>query len=152
MKKVLQTAVMTLVLTLLQNQLASAEKPVVPKEIGGGKIISVTQLKKLSNEGIRVFDVRNRLDYKDGHIPGAVHLPYKERSAKKAAFKIELDQFDLLALPKEKEARIIFYCNGERCWKSYKASTVAINAGYRNVLWFRDGFPKWRDDGYPIEK
>lgn len=151
-KNILRITLITLVLILLQIQFVFAEKPVVPKKIGGGTVIHLLDVKKLIDEGISVFDVRNKLDYRDGHIPGAVHLPYKEKSAKSVRFRMELDKFDLSGLPKEKETRIIFYCNGKRCWKSYKASTVAIKAGYQNVLWFRDGFPKWKDVGNRVEK
>ena len=47
-------------------------------------------------------------------------------------------------LPADKAAQLIFACNGAECWKSYKASHAAIQAGYTRVYWFRGGLPEWR--------
>ena len=52
---------------------------------------------------------------------------------------------------KDKNAPLIFACNGGECWKSYKASVWAANQGYRNVYWFRGGFPEWKAKDLPME-
>src|SRR3974390_3035305 len=90
-------------------------------------------------------------EYEEEHIAGARHLPYTEHSRKEPDFDPSGDHFDLAGLPPNKAAPIIFQCNGPECWKSYKATVTAVNAGYRNVYWFRGGYPEWRLAGYPLE-
>ncbi len=49
-----------------------------------------------------------------------------------------------------KSQALIFACNGAECWKSFKASRAAIQAGYTRVSWFRAGFPAWRGSGRKV--
>ncbi len=58
----------------------------------------------------------------EGHIKGAISVPYRERSAKTPDFDASKDQFDLSKLPGNKEAVVVIYCNGPECWKSFKTS------------------------------
>ena len=44
---------------------------------------------------------------------------------------MQKDELDLNQFPTDKNAPIIVYCNGPRCWKSYKASVLLIKAGYK---------------------
>ena len=46
---------------------------------------------------------------------------------------------------------MIFACNGAECWKSYKSAVTAVDAGFKQVYWFRGGFPEWVAKGYPID-
>jgi rhodanese-related sulfurtransferase len=62
---------------------------------------------------------------------------------------VKQDQFDLSKLVQDKNAPVVFACNGAECWKSYKASQAAIAAGYKQVYWFRGGFPEWNLAGLP---
>jgi len=144
-------AVTVAFLGLLSLQ-AYAKAPLVPQELSGATVLSVEECKKLLEAKVKVFDVRNELEYEDGHLPGAVSLPYKEKSAKSVNFDMAVDHFNLTRLPADKDIPIVFYCNGESCWKSYKASVTAIQAGYKKVFWFKGGFPEWVSKGFPVEK
>jgi rhodanese-related sulfurtransferase len=66
-------------------------------------------------------------------------------------FDASQDSIDLSKLPADKKTAILIYCNGPECWKSYKASTAAIKAGYKTVYWYRLGIPEWKAKGYPTE-
>lgn len=149
MRKIIFT---TLVAFFAMSAVIYAENPIVPDSLSGAKVISADDCKKLIGGSAKVIDVRNELEYQEGHIPGAVFLPYKEKSDKAVSFDVSADKFDLSKLPSDKSTPIIFYCNGDRCWKSYKSSVVAVKAGYKNVNWFRGGIPEWKEKGYPIEK
>ena len=46
---------------------------------------------------------------------------------------------------------MIFHCNGPECWKSYKASQVALASGFRTVYWFRGGMPEWERNGLALD-
>jgi rhodanese-related sulfurtransferase len=98
-----------------------------------------------------VLDARVAAEYADGHIKGAVSVPYREKSDKAVNFDAGQDEFNLSKLPADKAAPVVVYCNGPECWKSYKASILAIKAGHTNVLWYREGYPNWKSKGMPTE-
>ena len=43
-------------------------------------------------------------------------------------------------------------CNGAECWKSYKASKVALARGFTTMYWFRGGLPEWLARGLPNDQ
>ena len=122
-----------------------------PTSLPGAKIISAAEAKTLIARGVPVYDVRADEEYKTAHVPAAISVPYKEGSAKEVDFDRGDDQFALNKLPKDKNAAFMMYCDGTICWKSYKSAVMAIEAGWKNVYWFRGGFPEWKDAGLPIE-
>jgi rhodanese-related sulfurtransferase len=61
------------------------------------------------------------------------------------------DDFNIAKLPGDKAARIVMYCNGPECWKSYKASIWALKAGYSAIHWYREGFPDWKAKGQHVQ-
>ncbi len=122
-----------------------------PTSLPGARIISAAEAQDLIAKGIPVYDVRDEEEYKIAHVPGARSVPYKEGSAKEVGFDPGDDQFALNRLPKDKNAPLMMYCDGTICWKSYKSATLAIQNGWKNVYWFRGGFPEWKEAGLPIE-
>lgn len=122
-----------------------------PTSLPGAKIISAAEANALIAKGIAVFDVRVEDEYKTAHVPGAVSVTYKESSAKEVGFDPADDQFALNKLPKDKNTPFMMYCDGTICWRSYKSAVMAIDAGWKNVYWFRGGFPEWKAAGLPIE-
>lgn len=123
-----------------------------PGVLAGAKIIGAEEARELGARGALLFDVRSEKEFRDAHPKGAIHLPYKESSRKEIGFDRQQDQFGLAAAAKDTNAVLVFFCNGAECWKSYKASVWALQAGYKNVHWFRGGYPEWRDKGLPLEK
>jgi rhodanese-related sulfurtransferase len=122
-----------------------------PMTLPGAKLISSDEVVKAQSSGALVIDARIASEYADGHIKGAVNIPYREKSDKAVSFDPRQDEFNLAKLPADKGAAIILYCNGPECWKSFKASTAAIKDGYTNINWYRDGFPSWKSKGLPVE-
>jgi len=121
-----------------------------PTVLPGAKIISAAEAKALIAKGVPVYDVRADEEYKTAHVPAAISVPYKEGSAKEVDFDRGDDQFALNKLPKDKNAPFMMYCDGTICWKSYKSAVMAIEAGWKNVYWFRGGFPEWKEAGMPV--
>jgi rhodanese-related sulfurtransferase len=111
-----------------------------PTFLPGATVVGADKVEQLIQAGALCLDVRTEAEYKTRHIAGARFLPYAEHSKKEVGFDRNLDKFELLEAVKDKDAPIIFACNGEECWKSYKASSWAIANGYKNVFWFRGGF------------
>jgi rhodanese-related sulfurtransferase len=84
------------------------------------------------------LDPRSRVDYLEGHIPGAVHLPLEELRSEAAA----LDQYDL----------IIVYGDDYNSPVALAASKTLIGLGFKDVRTLRGGLRAWADAGNPIEK
>jgi rhodanese-related sulfurtransferase len=123
----------------------------VPASLAGAKVVAAEDVIKLQGSGAVVVDSRVAPEYADGHVKGAISIPYREKSKKAVTFDASQDDFNLARLPPDKAAPIVIYCNGPDCWKSFKASTAAIKVGYTNIYWYRDGFPNWKSKGLPIE-
>ena len=122
-----------------------------PKALPGATVVNLETVKSLVSNGAVLVDTRIEAEYKDKHIPGALWLPYGEKSLKDVAFDSKLDNFPGLA-KLDREQNIVFQCNGPECWKSYKASRAAIAAGYKHIYWFRGGMPEWEMAGLRTEK
>lgn len=50
-----------------------------------------------------------------------------------------------------KDTALVFYCLSNHCWMSYNAALRAVNAGYKNVLWYRGGIEAWKAAGLPTQ-
>jgi rhodanese-related sulfurtransferase/ABC-type phosphate/phosphonate transport system substrate-binding protein len=118
-----------------------------PRTLPGATVVEASAVAQLLQSGATYVDTRNEAEFKAGHVPGAVLVPYHEKSAKEVDFDAKKDSFELAKLGPDRNAPLVFACNGPECWKSYKASHAAIQAGYRKVFWFRGGFPEWRSSG-----
>jgi ABC-type phosphate/phosphonate transport system substrate-binding protein/rhodanese-related sulfurtransferase len=120
-----------------------------PRQLPGATVVSAQEVDGLLKKGATLYDTRTAEEYSQRHIQGAKLLPYVEKSRKEVGFDVKQDQFDLSKLVQDKNAPVVFACNGAECWKSYKASQAAIAAGYKQVYWFRGGFPEWNLAGLP---
>jgi len=88
-------------------------------------------------DGIQVLDVRERAEWDEGHIPGSVHTPYH----------------DIHELPEELDAGrpIASICaTGQR---AAVAASLLQRLGADDVIHVVDGgVPRWRREGWPIER
>lgn len=135
----------------LTLSVGAASAAVTPDSLSGATVVTPEQARDLKAKGAVIVDVRSAAEYAEGHIDGAINVPYKEKSEKKADFDAAADSFDLSKLPADKGTAIITYCNGPDCWKSYKGATAAIKAGHTKVNWLRDGLPGWKAKGLPVK-
>lgn len=94
-------------------------------------LVSYEELQQKLNEKnpIVLLDVRTQEEFDNGHIPGALLLPYDE-----------IDQEAARLLP-EKEKEIIIYCRSGRRSAIAKDSLEAL--GYTNVKDF-GGMNRWQ--------
>jgi len=76
--------------------------------------------------------------YDIGHIPGAINIPES--------------QFDkhVGMLPQDKNALVIFYCQGLKCDLSHKAAFKAEKLGYTNIKVYAGGIEDWQARGEPV--
>lgn len=71
--------------------------------------------------------------YDQGHIPGALSLPFSAWERMKGL------------LPADKGALIVFYCEGLTCPLSHKSAFAAQKMGYSNVKVYAEGWPEWKE-------
>lgn len=133
-------------------EFVSARGFFTPEVLPGATIPTAEQVKQLMAQGTPLFDVRPAAHRLTGYIPGSVSLPYGLNSPKEVEYDDAVDHFDLSKLPQDKNAAMIFQCNGAECWFSYKAARYMVKRGYKRVYWFRTGLPAWKAAGYPIKQ
>jgi len=123
-----------------------------PEVLPGAAIVTAEQVRKMMSQGVPLFDVRPESHYREAHIPGAKYVPYQLNSPKEPDYDDSVDKFDLAKLPQDKNAPMIFQCNGAECWYSYKAARYMVKRGFKKVYWYRTGLPAWKAAGYPVER
>jgi hydroxyacylglutathione hydrolase len=98
--------------------------------------MTVPELRERRSE-VQVLDVRERDEWDEGHIPGSVHVPYH----------------DLDAIPDgiDPDRPVAAICgSGQR---SAVAASLLKRLGARDVIHVVDGgVPRWRREGWPIER
>lgn len=119
---------------------ALAGKKVSPKKVHGAQTINAQKAKQLFDKGVVFIDVRKDKDFAAGRVPDAVHIELKKVFSKNTLGKVV-----------KPGQPVVIYCNGDSCLRSSKASKKAVSWGYKNVYYFRDGFPAWKKSGYPVE-
>jgi rhodanese-related sulfurtransferase len=103
--------------------------------IGGGsymmsfETIRINEINKYINkQGVLIIDLRDKKEYREGHIPTAVNIPYEELEEQKKKLK----QYSLL----------IFYC--DRGNISLLAARDLLKAGY-NIKSLYGGFNAYKE-------
>ena len=123
-----------------------------PEVWQGLEKVDAAKVQALVKEGVAVIDVRTRDEYAAKRIPGAQWVPYEERSARAVGVDYASDVFDLSQLPSAAR-KLVLYCNGPECWKSFKASLRAVSSNrFDSVYWFRGGLPEWERSGRPVAR
>lgn len=83
-----------------------------------------------------VIDVRPTVEYRAGHLPGAVSIPLEELPAR------------LGELPRDRQ--IVAYCRGPYCLLADEAVAFLRRHGFDAVR-VEGGWPEWRAEGRPVE-
>lgn len=115
-----------------------------PTYLEGVSIVTPDELRPMLEQGIRIYDLRKKASYVDGHVPGA------ESAA--SYYDATKTRLDTSFLGPNKSDRIVFYSHGTTGWKSYWAAQRAVEAGYSNVLWMRGGFAEWSAGNHPVTR
>ncbi|MBF0341920.1 MAG: rhodanese [Magnetococcales bacterium] len=144
--------VQTLALTLLVSAAQAGDPPQTPTTPPTGiNLVEADQVVKLQAEGAILVDARKAAEFAEASIKGAVSVPYDpEVSAKDANFDPSRDKYDLGKIP-DKSKNYVVFCNASACWKSFKLVTVMAREGYKNLYWYRNGFPDWKARKLPVE-
>lgn len=85
-----------------------------------------------------ILDVRSALEFKHGHIPGAVHVSFWTIGA------------HLSEIPARPDDELIVYCgHGPRAWR---AGSVLRRHGFTRVVYLQGHMHAWRRAGLREEK
>ncbi len=92
---------------------------------------------------ITIVDVRREVDFKAGHIPGAINLPFDKWD------RFEGNQTEFPGL--RKDGYNYVYCYELLCNLGQKAAKKFASLGYP-VKEMKGGFQGWKDHKYKVEK
>lgn len=105
-------------------------------------IKDVAIAKQIFDQGKAVFvDARSEVSFEQGHIAGAVSLPV-------GRFQEKIQSFSEL---REPSTPIVTYCSGRTCEDSHTLAGLLAMYGYLDIRIFIDGYPAWKEKGYPSE-
>src|SRR5690349_23623491 len=85
-----------------------------------------------------VLDVREKEEFRQGYLPGAVSLP-------RGFLEMRVEE----TVP-DKSTPIVAYCGGGT--RSLLAGRILKELGYTNVQSMRGGFSAWKNQGLPIHE
>jgi rhodanese-related sulfurtransferase len=96
-------------------------------------------LKRIESKSAPVIiDARTEIEFKRGHVPGAINAPPRKILLKTAR------------LPKNKDLEIVIYCgHAPRAWIAKK---LLAARGYRNTALLAGHMKGWKKAGLPLEK
>lgn len=93
------------------------------------------QRKTEANEhDFALIDVREKYEWNEGHIPGAVHVP-------RGFLEQQIEE----AVP-DKSQKVVLYCAGGV--RSLMAGTTLQQMGYQDVVSMAGGFGQWKGNGF----
>ena len=86
------------------------------------------------NQEVVVVDVREKHEWNEGYIPGAIHVP-------RGFLELQIEE----AVP-DKSKTVVLYCAGGV--RSLMAGSTLKQMGYQNAISMSGGFGQWKANGY----
>lgn len=115
------------------------EKPIEPfKE---PKAIKLDFAFKLFKDGIQFIDSRSMVEFAEGHVKGAVNIPFYGSENHLEAIK-RLNKNEI----------IVTYCSSADCDISILSGNELFEMGFKRVYVFIGGYNEWTKNNYPISK
>ncbi|MCH8160215.1 MAG: rhodanese-like domain-containing protein [Proteobacteria bacterium] len=108
--------------------------------VEGVATIDVGTARELREGGAKFVDVRDRLAFDAGHVPGAIHLD----------LHVDFTEERLSELV-DRDDEVVMSCWGENCPYAAHACAMAVIWGFTQVYYFAAGFQAWSAAGYPVE-
>jgi rhodanese-related sulfurtransferase len=87
------------------------------------------------------LDARSPDLFAEGHIQGAVNLPWDEFEQQFAPVMVSVSQ----------ETPLVAYCDGESCGLSRDLAIALLENGYTHVRVLVNGWTLWQERGLPID-
>ena len=87
-------------------------------------------------QDIVLVDVREKYEWNEGHIPGAIHVP-------RGFLELQIEE----AVP-DKSKKVVLYCAGGV--RSLIAGSTLKQMGYKDAISMAGGFGQWKGNGLPF--
>ena len=82
-------------------------------------------------------DVRSKAEFEEGHVPGAIHIPFWRMTARWRELRVARD------------AQVVVYCgHGPR---AYIAGSVLKRRGFTRVMYLTGHMKRWKELNLPLE-
>lgn len=126
----------------VEKQISSESEPQSPGNSVEPVWIDLREALAYFEEGRALFiDARDEEEYMEGHIQGAVNVPY--------GWYLE-EHPDLSSLLPENKV-LITYCGGTECESSIELAMSMYERGYTGIKIFFGGWQDWIDNNLPYE-
>ena len=122
------------------RQRVASSQPALAEALGAH--ITLAQAKSLFDSGSIFVDAREDHERSVGTIAGSVHLTASMVSSGTGA--------DAMAMLDPAQP-VVIYCAGVTCDASENLAILLRQAGFTRLHIFHDGFPAWKDAGFPVE-
>lgn len=93
-----------------------------------------------ADNAVVFLDARTPAEYDQGHIQGAVNLPWHEVDT----------YFETVILTLDPEAMFITYCDGEACPLSHDLALFLKDLGFPRVKVLVNGWSLWKEHRLPV--
>lgn len=103
------------------------------------RLISLAQALELYRDKVLFIDARDQEEYNDGHIAGAINIPY-----------FSVDEFIGQLSRIDKFTPLVTYCEGADCDMSIRLGDELFKRGFKKVFVYFGGWEEWRNADYPI--
>lgn len=107
--------------------------------------IGLDQAWTLHEDAVQFIDGRKPDEFVAGHIPGAVNI-------RAADIQSGGDTWRTFYTSADPGAWYVVYCEGGDCLESEQIRAFLVQAGFKNILIFEQGFPGWVGAALPTEK
>lgn len=127
-------------LTAAESTTAKPAAPPVPEGVQG--FIPLDKAKALYDGKVATFiDARSVESYGEGHIPGAINIPYDQL----------VDYYETLTSTVPLDQLVVVYCWSPTCDFSDTLASEMVYMGYTTIVIFRGGWDEWHEAGFPAE-
>lgn len=143
---------LSIVVGLISNAVRKQHLPIIGDWSNKGRVVTESgdTLAIPFSEAVRYFkqktaifiDARDEEMFEEGHIQGAVNLPWHDVDNYFMDFVKDIRPTD----------RIIIYCDGETCNLSHDLALFLIDMGFLNTKVLVNGWTLWIDNNLPVEK
>jgi 3-mercaptopyruvate sulfurtransferase SseA len=109
---------------------------------GDSLVIGLEEAQRRFQQDAAIFlDARPQSQFAEGHIRGALNLPWQE-----------VDRYFMQTAQRlEGAAMIITYCDGESCDLSHELALFLKEMGFENVRVLVNGWSVWQQAGLPLQ-
>lgn len=115
-------------------------------EPGPPRVTQVEFKQLLSGKGIIVVDTRTEESFRDGHIPGALLLPFEGRTSLPPGSDTLVDKLKAAKRP------VVVYCGCHGESTSIRVATILQLRGVADVRVLAGGWSDWINDQNPVEE